>query len=89
MTTKEDVNKVLKEQFEKIQGLTKEHKEKMSKRAHEIFEAQKLKVVVESKFVTTEFSRHKVVRLKDNTIIINELKEEQANSLFDRICQLT
>lgn len=89
MTTKEDLNKLLKEQFDNAQYLTKEHKEKIAEGAKKIFELRKQKVPVETKFVTTEFSRYKVTRLKDHTIIINELKEEDAKSLFDRICQLT
>ncbi len=89
MTTREDLNNVLKAEFDKVQGLTKEHKSKMAENARKLFELRKTKVPVDTKFVDTEFSRYKITRLKDNTIIINELKEDQAKSLFDRICQLT
>jgi hypothetical protein len=89
MTTKEDVNAKLKELFEKNQNLTIAHKEAMTKKAHDIFNSVKHRLPIETKFVTTEFSRHKVTLLKDSTIIINELKEGDAKRLFDSICQLT
>ena len=51
----------------------------------EAIEKAKLRTPLKTRFVQTEFSRFKIVMLKDNSIIINELKEDEANRLFDNI----
>jgi len=43
----------------------------------------------EESFIETEFSRYKIKLTKGNFILISELKEEEAKSLYDKICQLT
>ena len=89
MQTKEELNSKLQELFDKNKEITTQQAEMLRAKANTAFDKLKHRMPVSSKFVTTEFSRHKITLLKDNTIIINELKEDQAKSLFDRICQLT
>ena len=54
----------------------------------------KLKTVMEQfqtkkeSFIETEFTRYKVKLTKGNFILISELKEDEAENLFDEICKL-
>lgn len=89
MTTREEVNAKLKELFDKNKSLTEEHKARMTQKAHSIFESMRQRTAIETKFINTEFSRYKITRLRNNNIIIDELKEDEAKSLYDKICQLT
>jgi hypothetical protein len=87
--TREQLNETLKSEFAKTKGLSDEHKkivEQNAKRLHAVLEQRK---PINSKYITTEFSRHKITLLKNYTIVINELNEEQSKSLFEKICQLT
>lgn len=79
----------LKKDFEKRFGkdsvFNKKDMKQITEKYKKLGEAMKLRTPVKSRFVQTEFSRFKIVMLKDNSIIINELKEDEANRLFDNI----
>lgn len=87
--TREELNDTLKREFSKVQNLTNEHEKLVADNAKKLHAILEKRMPIDSKHITTEFSRHKVTLLKDFTIVISELKEEEAKSLYDKICQLT
>jgi ribosome biogenesis GTPase A len=85
MTNINELDKKLKAEFESRFG---ENSVFNKKDLSQVFEKAKefKKVLEQRKPIDTRFvSRFKVTLLKDNTIIINELKEEEARRLFDNI----
>ena len=87
--TREELNSTLEQEFSKVQNLTSEHQKLVADNAKKLHAILEKRMPIDTKTVTTEFSRHKVTLLKDFTIVISELNEEQSKSLFDKICQLT
>ena len=87
--TREDLNSTLEQEFSKVQNLTSEHQKLVADNAKKLHAILEKRMPIDTKTVTTEFSRHKVTLLKDFSIVITELNEEQSKSLFDKICQLT
>ena len=87
--TREQLNETLKAEFNKAKGLSADHKKMVESNAKKLYAALEKKKPINSKQITTEFSRHKITLLKDFTIVITELNEEQSKSLFEKICQLT
>ena len=87
--TREQLNKTLEAESAKTKGLSDEHKKVVEQNAKRLHAALEKRKPIYSKYITTEFSRHKITLLKDYTIVINELNEEQSKSLFEKICQLT
>ena len=87
--TREELNDTLKQEFSKVQNLTSEHQKLVADNAKKLHAILEKRMPIDTKTVTTEFSRHKVTLLKDFTIVISELNEEQSKSLFEKICQLT
>ena len=87
--TREQLNETLKAEFAKTKGLSDEHKKVVTDNAKRLHAALEKRKPIDSKHITTEFSRHKVTLLKNNTIVITELNEKQSKSLFEKICQLT
>jgi hypothetical protein len=85
-----ELNEKLKEEFEQRFGensVFKSQKDlkKVFQKAEGLQKMLEKKRPIDSKFVETELSRFKVTLLGDFTIIINELKEEEARRLFDNI----
>ena len=82
-----DLNEQLKKEINsrEYQQIKDDYRKNLPKLS-EVMEQMKTK---KDKFVQTEFSRYNVKLTKGNIIIISELKEDEANRLFDRICQLT
>ena len=87
--TREELNSTLEQEFSKVQNLTSEHQKLVADNAKKLHAILEKRMPIDTKTVTTEFSRHKVTLLKDFSIVITELNEEQSKSLFDKICQLT
>tara|TARA_R110000824_G_scaffold274974_2_gene463664 strand:- start:680 stop:946 length:267 start_codon:yes stop_codon:yes gene_type:complete len=87
--TREELNDTLEQEFSKVQTLTGEHKKLVADNAKKLHAILEKRLPIDTKTITTEFSRHKVTLLKDFSIVITELNEEQSKSLFDKICQLT
>lgn len=87
--TREELNNTLEQELAKAKDLTSEHKKLVEQNAKKLYAILEKRKPIDSKQITTEFSRHKITLLKDYTIVINELNEEQSKSLFEKICQLT
>ena len=87
--TREELNSTLEQEFSKVQNLTSEHQKLVADNAKKLHAILEKRMPIDTKTVTTEFSRHKVTLLKDFSIVITELNEEQSKRLFDKICQLT
>lgn len=89
MTNLNELDKKLKAEFEKRFGENSAFNKKdlsgVFEKAKEFRKVLEERKPIDTRFVETEFSRFKVTLLKDNTIIINELKEEEARRLFDNI----
>lgn len=87
MKTLDQLEKEFKEKFGKQSVFDKNKKdiEKVRTMWSEATEKLKNSQPEKSRFVQTEFSRFKITMLKNNSIIINELKEDEANRLFDNI----
>lgn len=85
-----DINRLEKEFKEKFgkQSAFKKNKqqiEELKTKMELALEKAKSRTPIKTRFVNTEFSRFKITMLKDNSIIITELKEEEANRLYDNI----